>query len=57
MKTCKYVMNSVTLNVLRSWIDIFGTNCNKLLKLQIGGGGGVASASVGVTMHGGQQGA
>ena len=40
------------------WVDILGTNCKKLLKVKMsGGGGGVFLASVRVIMSGGQQGA
>ena len=46
MKTCEYVMNSVMLNVRRCWVDILGTNCNKLLKLTGGRGGGGLSFSM-----------
>ena len=47
------------LHVLGCRVDILGTNCKKLLKLKLSGGGGwgVASASVRVIMSGGQQGA
>ena len=48
------------LHVLGCRVDIFGTNCKKLLKVKMsgGGGGGVALASVRVIMmSGGQQGA
>ena len=39
------------LNVLRCWVDISGTNCNKLLKLKINvGWGGAPSASVRITI-------
>ena len=47
------------LHVLGCRVDILGTNCTKLLKVKmsVGGGGGVALASVRVNMSGGQQGA
>ena len=50
--------HDVWLNVLGCRVDILGTNCSKLLKLKInwrGGGGGVGSASVRVTMSGGSK--
>ena len=49
--------DDVGLHVLRCRVDILGTNCNKLLKLKMSGGGGVALASVRVIMSRGQQGA
>ena len=47
------------LHVLGCRVDILGTNCKKLLKVKVRGGGGerVALASVRVTMSGEQQGA
>ena len=48
------------LHVLGCRVDILGTNCTKLLKVKMRGGGGegrVALASVRVNMSGGQQGA
>ena len=54
------MLDSVVLpNVLGCRVDILGTNCKKLLKVRMsgGGGGGVALASVRVIMSGGQQGA
>ena len=49
--------HDVGLNVLGCRVDILGTNCSKLLKLNINWrwGWGVASASVRVTMSGGSK--
>ena len=55
--------DDVGLHVLGCRVDILGTNCRKTLKSKDewgaggGGGRGVASASVRVTMSGGQHGA
>ena len=53
--------DDVGLYVLGCRVDILGTNCTKLLKVKMSGGGGggerVALASVRVIMSGGQQGA
>ena len=58
----KYVSchdDDVGLHVLGCRVDILGTNCKKVLKVKMSGGGGgrVALASVRVVMSGGQQGA
>ena len=52
--------DDVGLYVLGCRVDILGTNCTKLLKVKMGGGGGgerVVLASVRVIMSGEQQGA
>ena len=54
------VVVDVGLHVLGCRVDILGTNCKKLLKLKMSGGGGggeVPSASVRVIMSGRRQGA
>ena len=40
---CQYDDNDVELNVVECQVDIFGTNCNILLKLKMSGGEGEKS--------------
>ena len=49
--------DDVGLHVLGCRVDILGTNCKKVLKVMMGGGGRVALASVRIIVSGGQQGA